>query len=218
MHIGSITLQNACVAEGQRRNRGEDAVIVPVLGKVLGLVAICGITEIGLGEIIEILGKGPIFETVARSRLSKLRNAHASEVLNTILFKGSTGSAAKGFGELAIRFTGERVVVGHVKAARKSEFSQEYASFKCQLVGPEDKKHASGTPVYMMAGWARLIKQREELEREHSTLTQMAHIHAPVKEKDVHGNAYMSAGKLRKIEFRVKELADGTLMAKPKEV
>jgi len=163
-----------------------------------------------------LLGRAPIFETVARSRVARLRNAHASEVFNTLLFRGNTESAAKGFGAHAVNFSGERVVVGHVKAPKKSEFLEEYASFNCELSGPPDKEHAVGTQIYMMAGWANLIKQRQTFEKQHGAFAQMMHLHAPLKSWDCHGNAYMSAGKMGKIVFKVKKLPDGTLMAKPR--
>jgi hypothetical protein len=156
---------------------------------------------------------------VVRARIAKLRNAHASEVFNTLLFNGNTESVARGFGELAIEFLGELLVVGRVKAAKKSEFLPEYASFNCELSGPPDKKHAISTLIYMTAGWANLIQRREQLGKQHGAFAQMLHTHVPVKAQDIHGNTYMSnvsTGKLGKIVFKVKELPNGTLMAKPR--
>ena len=98
VHMGAIALQNAFIAEGQRRERGEAPAVVPVLERVISLVGMCGITEITLGDITTILGKAPIFETVARARIAKLRDSHASHVFNIMLFRGSTESTAKGFG------------------------------------------------------------------------------------------------------------------------
>lgn len=108
-------------------------------------------------------------------------------------------------------------MVGRVKAPRKSEFVDEYAIHCNQLSGPPDKKHKVGKPIYMLEGWANLLKQRECFEREHGTWKQMVHIHAPTSEKDIHGNSYMSAGNLGKVVFKVKEMPDGTLMAKPRK-
>ena len=174
-------------------------------------------------QIAILLSKAPIFETVVRARIAKLRNAHASEVFNTLLFNGNTESAARGFGELATEFSGELLVVGRVKATKKSEFLPEYASFNCELSGPPDKKHAIGTLIYMTAGWANLIQRREQLEKQHGAFAQMLHTDVPVKAEDIHGNTYMSngkphmsAGKLGKIVFKVKELPNRTLMAKPR--
>jgi hypothetical protein len=167
-------------------------------------------------QIAILLSKAPIFETVVRARIAKLRNAHASEVFNTLLFNGSTESAARGFGELATEFSGELLVVGRVKAAKKSEFLPEYASFNCELSGPPDKKHTIGTLIYMTAGWANLIQRREQLQKQHSAFAQMLHTDVPVKAQDIHGNTYMSNGKLGKVVFKVKELPNGTLMAKPR--
>jgi len=53
MRIGAITLQNAFLAEGERREKGATAAVVPVLGRVLGIAAMCGIAEITLSEISE---------------------------------------------------------------------------------------------------------------------------------------------------------------------
>jgi hypothetical protein len=154
---------------------------------------------------------------VARARIAKLRSHHASEIFNGLLFEGSTESAAKLFGKLAADFTGERVVIGRVKAKKKSEFLDEYASSRCELSGPSEKKHEVGKDIYMLAGWANLIKHREPIEKLYGALAQMVHLHAPTKACDIHGNTYMSAGKMGKILFSVKELPDGSLMAKPKK-
>ena len=58
-------------------------------------------------QIAILFGETPIFETVVRARIAKLRNAHASEVFNTLLFNGNTESVARRFGELATKFSGE---------------------------------------------------------------------------------------------------------------
>jgi hypothetical protein len=55
MQMAAIALENAFLAEGERRKRGETATVVPVLGRILGIAALCGITEIGLPEIRESL-------------------------------------------------------------------------------------------------------------------------------------------------------------------
>jgi hypothetical protein len=151
---------------------------------------------------------------VARARIAKLRKQHASHIFNGLLFGGSTESAGELFEHIA---ADERVLVGHVKDIGKSEFLDEYASPRCELSGPVEKNHEVGKPVYMMAGWANLIKHRELIEKQHGAITQMAHLHSPTKACDVHGNSYMGAGKLSKIVFTVRELADGPLMAKPKK-
>ena len=58
--IGSISFTNACIVEGERRKRRErddlppDPRVIPVLGRVLALVAICGIREINVADIGEI--------------------------------------------------------------------------------------------------------------------------------------------------------------------
>ena len=151
---------------------------------------------------------------MARARIAKLRKQHASHIFNGLLFGGSTGSA----GELFVHIPAdERVVVGHLKDVGKSEFLPEYASLRCELTGPVEKHHEVGEPIYMTTGWANLIKHREPIEKQQSALTQMIHLHAPTKACDVHGNSYMSAGKMSKIVFKVTELADGPLIAKPKK-
>ena len=104
-----------------------------------------------------------------------------------------------------------------MKGVGKSEFLDEYASPRCELSGPVHKNQEDGKPIYMMAGWANLIKRREHIEKQHNAITQMAHLRSPTKTCDIHGNTYMSAGKLNKIVFTVKELADGPLLARPKK-
>jgi hypothetical protein len=151
---------------------------------------------------------------VARARIAKLRKQRASHIFNGLLFGGSTESAGELFEHIS---ADERVLVGRVKDVGKSEFLEEYASPRCELSGPVEKYHEIGKPIYMMAGWANLIKRREPIEKQHGAITQMAHLHSPTKACDIHGNSYMSAGKMSKIIFTVKELADGPLMAKPQK-
>lgn len=133
-----------------------------------------------------------------------------------MLFGGSTESTAQRFAQSAGAFKGSRVIVGRVKAAKKSEFNSDYSSCNCELSGPDDKKHEVGKPIWMLNGWANLIQNREHFNNRHGTMAQMVHMHAPVNANDIHGNSYMSSGKLGKIKFTVKELPDGTLMAKPR--
>jgi hypothetical protein len=53
VRMGAIALQNAFIAEGERRDRGGEPAIVPVLGRILGIAAICGLKEITIAEISE---------------------------------------------------------------------------------------------------------------------------------------------------------------------
>ena len=53
VQMGAIALQNAFIAEGERRERGEKPAVVPVLGRILGIAAICGLKEITVAEISE---------------------------------------------------------------------------------------------------------------------------------------------------------------------
>src|SRR5437764_1956509 len=230
VQMGAIALQNSFIAEGERREQGGKPAVVPVLGRILGIAAICGLKEITMAEISEshlaslltradgaiatFLGKSPIVQTEARARIAKLRKQHASPIFQVSLFGGSTESAGDLFQRIAAQ---DRVLVGHVKGVGKSEFLDEYVSPRCELSGPVEKTHEAGEPIYMMVGWANLIKHREPIEKLHSAISQMAHIHTPAKAVDLHGNTYMSAGKLNRIVFTVKALADGPLLARPKK-
>jgi hypothetical protein len=53
VQMGAIALQNAFIAEGERRERGNEPAVVPVLGRILGIAAICGLKEITIAEISE---------------------------------------------------------------------------------------------------------------------------------------------------------------------
>ena len=53
VQMGAIALQNAFIAEGERRERGDEPAVVPVLGRILGIAAICGLKEIMISEISE---------------------------------------------------------------------------------------------------------------------------------------------------------------------
>ena len=158
-----------------------------------------------------------MFEMITRSRIASLRNHHASHIINSLLFTGSTESAAKGFASQALAFKDERVVVGRVIKPGKPEFDNVIAANKCEFSGSVDKRHAVGTPIYMLAGWKRLVSRREQTKPERSKLQQLAHLHAPSTTSDVHGNKFMHPGSLGKLTFTVKELPDGTLMAKPRK-
>ncbi|KIX06869.1 uncharacterized protein Z518_04845 [Rhinocladiella mackenziei CBS 650.93] len=217
--MGYIALHNAFIAEGQRRGNGLQPHVVPVLGRVLALVAACGIFEISLPEISPILGKAPMFETVARERIANLRGHHASHIFNSLLFQGSTESTATGFSQKTMSFKGTRVVIGHIKKAKRVELLPQYVSNLCEVSGSVDKKYPVGTPVYMLSGWANLLLHREatEIDRDQKTFMNRGFTCTPIRTTDIHGNAYMSGGEMGKIGVRVKELSDGTLMAKPRK-
>jgi hypothetical protein len=53
VQMGAIALQNAFIAEGERRERGNEPAVVPVLGRILCIAAICGLKEITIAEISE---------------------------------------------------------------------------------------------------------------------------------------------------------------------
>jgi hypothetical protein len=53
VQMGAIALQNAFIAEGERRERGDEPAVVPVLGRILGIAAICGLKDITIAEISE---------------------------------------------------------------------------------------------------------------------------------------------------------------------
>ncbi|KAJ9499427.1 hypothetical protein H2202_005010 [Exophiala xenobiotica] len=218
IRMGSMALQNAFVAEGDRRTRGVKASPIPVLSRVLAIAMMCGIHDITTDDIVTILGKSPIFETVARERVAKLRGLHASEVFNHALFQGSTESVARGFPAAAPKFTGDKVVVAEVTGGGIQIVPAYARSFQCcYLKGPYGKKYPTGTPVYMLSGWVNLMQQRYPPENQHSGGGQLFRFSAPTKAVDVHGNKYMSGGSLSDIKFKIKECVDGTLMAKPQD-
>jgi len=53
VQMGAIALQNAFIAEGERRQRGVEPAVVPVLGRILGIAAICGLKEVTIAEMSE---------------------------------------------------------------------------------------------------------------------------------------------------------------------
>ncbi len=84
-----------------------------------------------------------MFETVARSRIAALRKQHATQVMNSLLFGGSTESTAKGFAQMASSFKGERVVVGSIDASRRAKFENAEIAKLCRLSGPADGEACS---------------------------------------------------------------------------
>ena len=153
-----------------------------------------------------------MFETVARARVADLRGHHASQIINTQLFGGSTESAARQFAERAVDFRDERVVVGRVEEKGIVRFYMPWVQARCQFSQSIDTSIPYGTSVYMLAGWAKLIQQRENFE-----FKRIKFVITATGQIDVHGNNYKRMDELSKLLFGVEMLSDGTLMAKPEK-
>src|SRR6185312_1580050 len=125
--------------------------IMVIVTRIIGLAQMCGISEVGLVDIIEGLSMSYLFETIARALVAGLRGRHPSEVFNIGLgVRGSLENVHKNFVMVANGFKGPREVIGKYTGGRVV-----LNSIVAEVV-VRDRLN-EGEEIWCMSGWAAAL-------------------------------------------------------------
>ncbi|CAG8766172.1 1951_t:CDS:2 [Cetraspora pellucida] len=168
-----------------------------IVTRIIGLAQMCGISEIGLVDIIEGLSMSYIFETIGRLVVATMRGQHPSEVYNIGLgIRGSTENVHKNFAMEAGGFKGPREVIGKYIGGRVT-----LNSIVAEVVL---RNHLNeGEEIWCMSGWAEALRRRTIKLREDAS-------------RDIHGNLLRCTNRL-KVILSIKRVR-GVPLAKIKRV
>jgi hypothetical protein len=171
--------------------------ILVIVTRIIGLAQMCGISEIGLVDIIEGLSMSYLFETIARALVAGIRGRHPSEVYNIGLgIQGSSENAHKNFAIEAKGFKGPREVIGKYTGGRVVLNSIVAEVVVRDLL-------SEGEEIWCMSGWAEALRRRTaKLKEDVAT--------------DIHGNQ-LRRTKCLKVTLSIKRV-NGVPLAKIKQV
>jgi hypothetical protein len=171
--------------------------IMVIVTRIIGLAQMCGISEIGLVDIIEGLSMSNLFETIARALVAGIRGRHPSEVYNIgIGIQGSSENVHKNFAIVANGFKGSREVIGKYINGRVV-----LNSISADVIVRDPLNE--GEEVWCMSGWAEALRRRTaKLKQDVAT--------------DIHGNQ-LRRTKWFKVTLSIKRV-NGVPFAKIKQV
>ncbi|CAG8722524.1 2409_t:CDS:2, partial [Racocetra fulgida] len=168
-----------------------------IVTRIIGLAQICGISEIGLVDIMEGLSMSFIFETIGRVVVAGMRGQHPSEVYNIGLgIRGSSENVHKNFVTEAGGFKGQREVIGKYTGGRVT-----LNSIVAEVV--MRNQLYEGEEIWCMSGWAEALRRRTIKLKEDTAI-------------DIHGNLLRCKNRL-KVTLSIKKVR-GVPMAKIKRV
>ena len=171
--------------------------IMVIVTRIIGLAQMCGISEVGLVDIIEGLSMSYLFETIARAIVAGLRERHPSEVYNIGLgIQGSSENVHKNFAMVANGFKGPREVIGKYAGGRVV-----LNSIVAKVVVRDFLNQ--GEEIWCMSGWAAALRRRTAKLKENVAT-------------DIHGNQ-LRRTKLLKVTLSIKRV-NGVPLAKIKQV
>ncbi|CAB4374131.1 unnamed protein product [Rhizophagus irregularis] len=171
--------------------------ILVIVTRIIGLAQMCGISEIGLKDIMEGLSMSYLFETIARALIAKMRGQHPSDVFNIGLgIQGSSENVHKNFALEAKRFKGPREVIGKYTGGRVV-----LNSINAEVVVRDPL--SEGEKIWCMKGWAETLRRQTAKLKENAAT-------------DIHGNQ-LRRTKLFKVTLSIKRV-DGVPLAKIKQV
>ncbi|CAG8485916.1 3320_t:CDS:2 [Paraglomus occultum] len=188
-------LVNAEALEGDDPNAKNNAMVI--VTRIIGLAQMCGISEIGLVDIIEGLSMSCLFETIARALVAGLRGRHPSEVFNIGLgVRGSSENVHKNFAMVANGFKGPREVIGKYTGGRV------VLNLIVAEVVVRDRLN-EGEEIWCMSGWAETLRRRTAKLKENVAT-------------DIHGNQ-LRRMKWFKVTLSIKRV-NGVPLAKIKQI
>ncbi|RHZ75859.1 hypothetical protein Glove_209g171 [Diversispora epigaea] len=181
--------------EGDDPNASDN--ILVIVTRIIGLAQMCGISEIGLVDIIEGLSMSYLFETIARALVAGMRGRHPSEVYNIgIGIQGSSENVHKNFAMEARGFKGTREVIGKYTGGRVV-----LNSIVAEVVVRDSL--SEGEEIWCISGWAEALRRRAAKLKENVTT-------------DIHGNR-LRRTKQFKVTLSIKGI-NGVPLAKIKQV
>ncbi|KAL3449139.1 hypothetical protein BJX65DRAFT_317012 [Aspergillus insuetus] len=148
-----------------------------LLARVLGLAQVCGIGEVSLLDMIELMVHSSHYEKIARRVFSAMFGMHftcfTGFALQGLLLPGSgSGYASRmgslqnpmeGFAEAAVEFDKELVQIGVVERGKaKIARGEEMIHVRFKIESAARARATEGEPIYMVSGWAVALLHRPQ--------------------------------------------------------
>ncbi|KAF3395650.1 hypothetical protein DPV78_009009 [Talaromyces pinophilus] len=213
-----------------------------LLARTLGLAQFCGLGEVSLADMIELMVHACHYESTARLYLAALLGVHYTAftgyaLVNSLNGKvlGSLENPIKKFAKLAENFSSSLVQIGVVEKGKpRIAHAEDMPNVKFKIKGAARAKQ--GEAIYMISGWAEALRHRP---KNHPHMRSMARdltvglakdvgksfVPAPLLKKmtslgrnvykqDVHGNNLYYSSELETIEVRIRRTPGGQLVGK----
>lgn len=213
-----------------------------LLARTLGLAQFCGLGEVSLADMIELMVHACHYESTARRYLASLLGVHytvftgyaLADSLNGYVL-GSLENPNKDFAKLAENFSASLVPIGVVENGKpRITGGENMPNVKFKIQSGASAKQSEA--IYMMFGWAEVLRHRP---KNHPQVRSMARdltvglakdvgksfVPAPllkkmtglgrnVFNKDVHGNNLYYSSELETIEVKIRRTPGGRLVGK----
>lgn len=213
-----------------------------LLARTLGLAQFCGLGEVSLADMIELMVHACHYESTARRYLAALLGIHYTVFTGYALVDslnghvlGSLENPQKNFAQLAENFTGSLVQIGVVENGKpRISQAEEMPNVKFKIQGGAGAKQ--GEAIYMISGWAEVLRHRpanhphvRSMAKDLTVglakdvgksfvptpiLRKMAGLGQNVLKKDVHGNDLYYSSELETIDVRIRRIPSGRLVGK----
>ncbi|EED22285.1 conserved hypothetical protein [Talaromyces stipitatus ATCC 10500] len=213
-----------------------------LLARTLGLAQFCGLEEVSLADLIELMAHACHYERVARRYIAAVFGVHytvftgyalASSLDGKLL--GSLENPIDNFAKIAEGFTGSLTQIGAVESGKPRIIgATDMPNIKFKIdsgVGPKQ-----GEPIYMISGWAEVLRHRPKnhphvrsmakdltvgLAKDVGKafvpaplLRKMSNLGRNVLARDVHGNNLYFSAELETITVSIKRTPGGRLVGK----
>jgi hypothetical protein len=218
-----------------------------LLKRILALAQFCGLSEISLSDLIELMAHACHYEKLMRRYVAAGIGIHHSFITNLAFGDfggqplGSTENPDHDFTQLVPRFWGGFVQVGVIRGGKAQvTYPSPGEELKNVRIKVDMSAHAKeNEPVFMVPGWATAIFHRPDHPRVRSmtkdltvgVLRETGYAFIPnfvvskiegkrqnIYAHDIHGNALYFSLELEYIYINIKRVADGRLVAKMSEL
>lgn len=213
-----------------------------LLARTLGLAQFCGLGEVSLADMIELMVHACHYESTARRYLAALIGMHYTVFTGFALVDslngqvlGSLENPGKNFAKLAGNFSDSLVQIGVAENGKpRISGAEDMPNVKFNIQSAARAKQ--GEAIYMISGWALALRHRPKNHPQmRSTardltvglakdvgksfvpaplLKKMTGLGRNVYKQDVHGNNLYYSAELETIEVRIRRTTGGRLVGK----
>ncbi|KAH8691548.1 hypothetical protein BGW36DRAFT_465274 [Talaromyces proteolyticus] len=213
-----------------------------LLARVLGLAQFCGIGEVSLPDLMELMVHSCYYEKVARRYIAAALGVHhtvfAGFALECGLPESRVGSLQnpmENFAEVAASFENELVPIGVIER-RKAKITRSNELVHVQFKIDSSTAVVEGETIYMISGWAEALLHRPHDHPSKRSLTKdmtvglvkdigkeflppplrlkAGNLTRRISRRDIHGNPIYFSSDLESVRVSIKRIAGNKLAAK----
>lgn len=213
-----------------------------LLARVLGLAQVCGVGEVSVPDLMELMVHSCHYEKIARRCIASVLGVHFTMFTGFALQDclpgprmGSLQNPYEGFAEAAAEFEREWVQIGVIERG-KPKITRGHEMIHVHFKIDSSTAVTEGEPIYMVSGWAVALLHRARdhphkryLAKEmtvglvkyvgkellpHPLRLKAGNLTRRTARTDVHGNPIYFSSELERIDVHVKRTVNGKLAAK----